>query len=106
MIQKYRNEIAPIFYYGISKKTNEKDLKIPKLQPPDWNHPYWMTLYMTGGRTADKKYSGDILMYDSSQDKWTKTGELCRGRAYHAMSLVPIESDIEDECILDSDCFA
>ena len=28
MVQKYQNEIAPIFYYGISTKTNEKDLKI------------------------------------------------------------------------------
>ena len=35
MVQKYRNEIAPIFYYGISIKTNEKDLKIPNLQLPD-----------------------------------------------------------------------
>ena len=46
MVQKYQNEIAPIFYYGISTKTNEKDLKIPYLQPPDWNHPYWMSLYV------------------------------------------------------------
>ena len=45
MVQKYQNEIAPIFYYGISTKTNEKDLKNPNLQPPDWNQPYWMTLY-------------------------------------------------------------
>ena len=35
MVQKYQNEISPIFYYGISAKTNEKDLKIPNLQPPD-----------------------------------------------------------------------
>ena len=35
MVQKYQNEIAPTFYYGISTKTNEKDLKIPNLQPPD-----------------------------------------------------------------------
>ena len=35
MVQKYQNEIAPIFYYGISAKTNEKDLKIPNIQPPD-----------------------------------------------------------------------
>ena len=41
---KYKNEIAPTFYYRISTKTNEKDLKIPNLQPPDWKHPYWMTL--------------------------------------------------------------
>ena len=46
MVQKYQNEIAPIFYYRISTKTNEKDLKIPILQPPDWKHPYWMTLYL------------------------------------------------------------
>ena len=47
MVQKYQNEIAPIFYYGISTKNIEKDLKIPILQPPDWKHPYWMTLYIT-----------------------------------------------------------
>ena len=47
----------------------------------------------------------DILIYDSHQNKWTKTGELCRGRAEHAMSLVPVESEIEDECIVDQDCF-
>ena len=35
MVQEYQNEIAPIFYYGISTKTNEKDQKIPILQPPD-----------------------------------------------------------------------
>ena len=50
-------------------------------------------------------YSKDILIYNSSQDKWTKTGELCRGRAYHAMSLVSVETEIEDECIVDQDCF-
>ena len=32
MVQKYQNEIPPIFYYGISTKTSEKDLKIPNLQ--------------------------------------------------------------------------
>ena len=45
MVQKYQNEIAPIFYYGMSTKTNEKDLKIPSLQPSDWKNPYWMSLY-------------------------------------------------------------
>ena len=49
MVQKYQNEIAPILYYGISAKTNEKDLKIPNLQPPDWKSPYWMTLYYKKG---------------------------------------------------------
>ena len=60
---------------------------------------------MAGGQTLDEKYFSDILIYDSRQDKWTKTGELCRGRAWHAMSLVPVESDIEDDCIVDQDCF-
>ena len=60
---------------------------------------------MAGGRTADKKYSSDIFIYNSNEDKWTKTGELCRARAEHAMSLVPVESDIEDDCIVDQDCF-
>ena len=46
MVQKYQNEIAPIFYYGKSPKANEKDLKIPYLQPPDWGQPYWMTRYV------------------------------------------------------------
>ena len=41
MVQKYQNEI--------STKTNEKDLKIPNLQPPDWKHPYWMSLYFILG---------------------------------------------------------
>ena len=45
MVWNYQNEIAPIFYYGISTKTNEKDLKIPSLQPSDWKNPYWMSLY-------------------------------------------------------------
>ena len=43
MVLKYQNEIAPIFYSGKSPKTNEKDLKIHHLQPPDWGQPYWMT---------------------------------------------------------------
>ena len=46
MVQNYQNEIAPIYYYGISTKTNEKYLKVPNLQPPDWKSPYWMTLYI------------------------------------------------------------
>ena len=46
MVRKYQNEISPIFYYGKSPKTNEKDLKILILRPPDWGQPYWMTLYI------------------------------------------------------------
>ena len=47
MVSNYQNEIAPIFYYGISTKTKEKYLRIPNLQPPDWKSPYWMTLYLS-----------------------------------------------------------
>ena len=46
MAQKYQNEISPIFYYGNSPKTNEKDLTLPNLQPPDWGQPYRMTRYI------------------------------------------------------------
>ena len=28
------------------KKTNQEDLKIPNLQPPDWGQPFWMTQYI------------------------------------------------------------
>ena len=55
--------------------------------------------------SLNDEYSKDILIYDSRQNKWTKTGELCRARSGHAMSLVPVESEIEDQCILDMDCF-
>ena len=56
MVQKYQNEIAPILYYGISTKTNEKNLKIPNFQPPDWKSPYWMSLYKGKQRKKDKEY--------------------------------------------------
>ena len=46
-VPKWKNEIAPIFYYGKSPKTDEKDLKIPNIWSPDWGQPYWMTLYNT-----------------------------------------------------------
>ena len=36
MVQKYQNKIAPIFYYGIITKTNEKDLKIPTYFTAPW----------------------------------------------------------------------
>ena len=62
MVQKYQNEIAPIFYYGISTKTNEKGLKIPNLQPPDWKSTYWMTLYIRTKKmnVVDMGYSFSI----------------------------------------------
>ena len=62
---------------------------------------------MAGGRKegeAVEAYSRDILHYNGNEDKWTKVGDLCRARAYHAMSLVP--AVVEDECIVDIDCFA
>ena len=45
MVQKYQNEIAPIFYYGISAKTNEKDLKIHDLQALTLGRVKKITLY-------------------------------------------------------------
>ena len=45
MVWKCQNEISPIFYYRKKLKTSENLLKIPVIQPPDWKHPYWMTLY-------------------------------------------------------------
>ena len=45
MVQKYQNEISPIFYYGISTKINEKDLKIPNLQALTLGCIIKMTLY-------------------------------------------------------------
>ena len=71
MVWKYQNEIAPTFYYGISTKTNEKDLKIPNLQPPDWKHPYWMSLYFLspgyGNSAALSRYYNNV--YNNVQ--WT-----------------------------------
>ena len=49
MVQKYQNEIPPIFYYGISTKTSEKDLKIPNLQALTLGRIIKMTLYNRGG---------------------------------------------------------
>ena len=57
MVQKYQNEILPIFYYGISTKTNEKDLKISNLQPPDWKSPNWMSLYLMGGESGGSAFN-------------------------------------------------
>ena len=45
MVQKYQNEIAPIFYYGIITKTNEKDLKIHNLQALTLGRVKKITLY-------------------------------------------------------------
>ena len=56
MVQKYQNEIAPIFYYGISTKTKEKDLKIHDLHALTLGRVKKITLYNTYTRhTGDGK---------------------------------------------------
>ena len=51
---------------------------------------------MAGGQVGMGKddFSKDILMYDGAEDKWTKVGDLCYGRAFHAISLVPAVVEI------------
>ena len=56
---------------------------------------YWRSV-QTGGQTNDE-HLRDILIYDSTKDEWTKTGDLFMGRSEHALSLVP--GDIEEHCI-------
>ena len=34
----------------------------------------------------------EVLDYDPDADKWTKVGEMAKGRASHGMSLVPAET--------------
>ena len=82
MVQKYQNEIAPIFYYEISTKTNEKDLKIPNLQPPDWKHPYWMSLYFRREKFNDFVFHMIYL--------WRKKGPHILDFMYCASRWVPI----------------
>ena len=55
MVQKYQNEIPPIFYYGISTKTNEKDLKIPNLQALTLGRIIKITLYKVKGGFMEKE---------------------------------------------------
>ena len=45
MVQKYQNEIPPIFYYRISTKSSEKVLKIPNLQALTLGRIIKITLY-------------------------------------------------------------
>ena len=67
MVQKYQNEIAPIFYYGISTKTNEKDLKIPNLQALTLGCIikitlyYWYTYYSLDSQNKGKYYEIILL---------------------------------------------
>ena len=59
MVQKYQNEIAPIFYYRKKLKTSGKLLKIPDLQASDWGQPYWMTLYTQYGEKGNEIFIPD-----------------------------------------------
>ena len=70
MLQKYQNEISPIIYYGISTKINEKDLKIPILQPPDWKSPYWMSLYL--GTFEPLFVAFMPLIIAETEEKWSQ----------------------------------
>ena len=61
MVQKYQNEIAPIFYYGKSPKTNRNHLKLPYLQAVTLGHVIKMTLYVERHVTWSKltlKFTG------------------------------------------------
>ena len=81
MVWRYQNEIAPIFYYGISTKTNEKDLEIPKLQPPDWKSPCWMTLYIIPnlrlGWCVWPEVGGNICKYHDHVDNCHFEDNVC-----------------------------
>ena len=57
MVQKYQNEIAPIFYYGISTKTKEKDLKIHDLHALTLGRVKKMTLYKAYWHFLDITYT-------------------------------------------------
>ena len=43
--QEYQNEKTPNLKGQKKVKASGKLQKIPHLQPPNWNYPYWMTLY-------------------------------------------------------------
>ena len=70
MLQEYQNEISPIIYYGISTKINEKDLKIPILQPPDWKSPYWMSLYVEVNRGHNMLHQVAQTFMNTGGERW------------------------------------
>ena len=63
MVQKYQNEIPPIFYYGISTKTSEKDLKIPNLQALTLGRIIKITLYFVHPHSKDFGDMGLLTAY-------------------------------------------
>ena len=52
---------------------------------------------ITGGLEQHKGTHSDVLDYDPDADKWTKVGQMAKGRTTHAMSLVPKET--ADYCV-------
>ena len=52
-------------------------------------------ILFTGGHGS--QYWADVLDYDPDEDKWTKVGQLAKGRNSHGMSLVPMET--ADYCV-------
>ena len=53
---------------------------------------------ITGGLDKTRRNSlSDVLDYDPDEDKWTKVGEMAKGRTGHAMSLVPAKT--ADYCV-------
>ena len=57
-----------------------------------FNLPCFMTLIIIGGYTRSGSNLAAVLDYDPEADKWTKVGEMAKGRTGHAMSLVPAET--------------
>ena len=55
-------------------------------------------IFIAGGYTGESQPSNhvEVLDYDPEEDKWTKVGQLAKGRYTHGMSLVPKE--IADYC--------
>ena len=43
----FRSSWLVFFKKRKSPKTNQNDLKIPILQPPNWGQPFWMTRYIS-----------------------------------------------------------
>ena len=49
------------------------------------------------GGSGNGRRRKDVLDYDPDADKWTKVGQMAKGRTTHAMSLVPKET--ADYCV-------
>ena len=56
-----------------------------------------LNVLILGGGVRGPARLADVLDYDPDENKWTKVGQLAKGRDKHAMSLVPKE--IADYCV-------